>query len=175
MADGATLKRALKQMRENQLFWTREVYERIMLQQLRIPTNPKGKGKGKDQDWQRCLPGPPEALPQWLQGWRLPPEAFLLGQLQQISCLLSGSTVGPAMGTTPLTSAQTRVSLEPSRDLGLTAHRDRRAVRRILRMKSQQRLRQTGSRDWRRLLCLQKSNIFPTQYQITRNWGRRQR
>ena len=47
MADGATLKGALKQMRENQLFWTREVYERIMFQQLRVPKDPKGKGKGK--------------------------------------------------------------------------------------------------------------------------------
>ena len=47
MADGATLKGALKQMRENQLFWTREVYERIMFQQLRVPRDPKGKGKGK--------------------------------------------------------------------------------------------------------------------------------
>ena len=34
-------------MRENQLFWTREVYERIMFQQLRTPRDPKGKGKGK--------------------------------------------------------------------------------------------------------------------------------
>ena len=47
MADGATLKGALKQMRENQLFWTREVYERIMFQQLRVPRDPKRKGKGK--------------------------------------------------------------------------------------------------------------------------------
>ena len=47
MADGATLKNALKQMKENQLFWTREVYERIMFQQLRTPKDPKGKGKGK--------------------------------------------------------------------------------------------------------------------------------
>ena len=47
MADGATLKGALKQMRENQLFWTREVYERIMFQQLRVPRDPKAKGKGK--------------------------------------------------------------------------------------------------------------------------------
>ena len=47
MADGATLKGALKQMRENQLFWTCEVYERIMFQQLRVPRDPKGKGKGK--------------------------------------------------------------------------------------------------------------------------------
>ena len=47
MADGATLKNSLKQMKENQLFWTREVYERIMFQQLRFPKEPKGKGKGK--------------------------------------------------------------------------------------------------------------------------------
>ena len=47
MADGATLKGALKRMRENQLFWTRQFYERIMFQQLRAPRDPKGKGKGK--------------------------------------------------------------------------------------------------------------------------------
>ena len=48
MADGATLKNSLKQMKENQLFWTREVYERIMFQQLRSLREPKGKGgKGK--------------------------------------------------------------------------------------------------------------------------------
>ncbi len=47
MADGVTLKNSLKQMKENQLFWTREVYERIMFQQLRFPKEPKGKGKGK--------------------------------------------------------------------------------------------------------------------------------
>ena len=41
----------------------------------------------------------------------------------------SESMVGPAMGITPLTSAPTKASLEPSRDLELTAHRDRRAVR----------------------------------------------
>ena len=49
------------------------------------------------------------------------------------------------MGITPLISAPTKANLELSRDLELTAHRDRRAVRRILRMKSQSRLRQTGS------------------------------
>ena len=59
----------------------------------------------------------------------------------------SRSMGGPAMGITPQTSAPTEANLEPSRDLELTAHRDRRAGRRVLRMKSQTRLRQTGSQD----------------------------
>ena len=59
----------------------------------------------------------------------------------------SRSMGGPAMGITPQTSAPTGANLEPSRDLELTAHRDRRAGRRVLRMKSQTRLRQTGSQD----------------------------
>ena len=86
----------------------------------------------------------------------------------------SGSTVGPAMGITPRTNAPIKASLEPSRDLELTAHRDRRAVRRVLRMKSQQRLRQTGSTDRHRLLCQQKSNSFPNQSQNNTNRWRRQ-
>ena len=44
MADGVTLKNSLKQMKENQLFWTREVYERIMFQQ---PESRRGKEKEK--------------------------------------------------------------------------------------------------------------------------------
>ena len=49
MADGSTLKNAMKTIREDQLFWTREVYERVLFQQLRTPKDPKGKGKGKDK------------------------------------------------------------------------------------------------------------------------------
>ena len=30
----------------------------------------KRKRQGEDQDWQRCLPGPPQIIPQWLQGRR---------------------------------------------------------------------------------------------------------
>ena len=41
MADGATLKPALKTLKDDQLFWSREVYERIIFQQLR-PQEPKG-------------------------------------------------------------------------------------------------------------------------------------
>ena len=57
MADGATLKNSLKQMKENQLFWTREVYERIMFQQLRSPREPKGKGKGKGKGKTKSVKG----------------------------------------------------------------------------------------------------------------------
>ena len=49
MADGSTLKTAMKTIKEDQLFWTREVYERVLFQQLRTPRDPKGKGKGKDK------------------------------------------------------------------------------------------------------------------------------
>ena len=87
----------------------------------------------------------------------------------------SESMVGPAMGITPLISAPTKANLEPSRDLELTAHRDRRAVRRILRMKSQSRLRQTGSMDGHPSLCRQLPLCsFSNQYQILPNRGRRQ-
>ena len=47
MADGSTLKEAMKTLREDQLFWSREVYERVIFQQLRTTSDPKGKGKGK--------------------------------------------------------------------------------------------------------------------------------
>ena len=57
MADGVTLKNSLKQMKENQLFWTREVYERIMFQQLRSPREPKGKGKGKGKGKTKSVKG----------------------------------------------------------------------------------------------------------------------
>ena len=50
MADGSTLKTAMKTIKEDQLFWTREVYERVLFQQLRTPRDPKGKGKGKDKE-----------------------------------------------------------------------------------------------------------------------------
>ena len=49
MADGSTLKTAMKTIKEDQLFWTREVYERVLFQQLKTPRDPKGKGKGKDK------------------------------------------------------------------------------------------------------------------------------
>ena len=53
MADGATLKNSLKQMKENQLFWTRGVYERIMFQQLRSPI---GSARGKEKEKGRARP-----------------------------------------------------------------------------------------------------------------------
>ena len=115
MADGATLKNSLKQMKENQLFWTRGVYERIMFQQLRSPRECKGKGKGKGKGKTKSVKG--------VYQDHLKPSP-------------SGQKGGG-----------TGANLEPSRDLELTAHRDRRAGRRILRMKSQTRLRQTGSQD----------------------------
>ena len=49
MADGSTLKEPMKTIKEDQLFWTREVYERVLFQQLRTPKDPKGKGKGKEK------------------------------------------------------------------------------------------------------------------------------
>ena len=166
MADGATLKAALKQMKENQLFWTREVYERIMFQQLRTPRDPKGKGKGKGRGKTKTGKG---VYPDHLKlGAPIPNGSSVLpgkhscpGIATDPMLALSGSTGGPAMGITPQTSAPTKANLEPSRDLELTAHTDRRAGRRILRMKSHPRLRQTGSKDRRRLLCLQKSDSFP--------------
>eukprot|EP00434_Breviolum_minutum_P046204 symbB.v1.2.041644.t1/scaffold8443.1/size6306/1 len=39
----------MKTIKEDQLFWTREVYERVLFQQLKTPRDPKGKGKGKDK------------------------------------------------------------------------------------------------------------------------------
>ena len=44
-------------MKENQLFWTREVYERIMFQQPRSPREPKGKGKGKGKGKTKSVKG----------------------------------------------------------------------------------------------------------------------
>ena len=71
MADGATLKNSLKQMKENQLFWTREVYERIMFQQLRSPREVKGKGKGKGKGKTKSVKGVhQETLTQWPEGRR---------------------------------------------------------------------------------------------------------
>ena len=77
----------------------------------------------------------------------------------------SRSTGGPAMGITPQTSAPIEENLEPSRDLVLTAHRDRRAERGVLRMKSQTRLRQTGSQELRQPLFLQSQSV--SQIKIT--------
>ena len=76
----------------------------------------------------------------------------------------SRSTGGPAMGITPQTSAPIEENLEPSRDLVLTAHRDRRAGRVVLRMKSQTRPRQTGSQELHQPLFLQRSISFPNQW-----------
>ena len=86
----------------------------------------------------------------------------------------SRSTGGPAMGITPQTSAPIEENLEPSRDLVLTAHRDRRAGRGVLRMKSQTRLRQTGSQELHQPLFLQRSVSFPNQNHIILLRGRRQ-
>ena len=47
MADGSTLKTAMKTIKEDQLFWTREVYERVLFQQLKTPRDPKPKAKGR--------------------------------------------------------------------------------------------------------------------------------
>ena len=86
----------------------------------------------------------------------------------------SRSTGGPAMGITPQTSAPIEENLEPSRDLVLTAHRDRRAGRGVLRMKSQTRLRQTGSQELHQPLFLQRSISFTNQNHIILLRGRRQ-
>ena len=208
MADGATLKNSLKQMKENQLFWTREVYERIMFQQLRSPREPKGKGKGKGKGKTKSVKGvyqdhlKPSPSGQKGRGKFGPREdAPVVGQLTgrsnpqpnsptagaSISSILakaiatdhmraqSRSTGGPAMGITPQTSAPTEENLEPSRDLVLTAHRDRRAGRGVLRMKSQTRPRQTGSQELHRPLFLQRSISFSKKNHIILLRGRRQR
>ena len=205
MADGATLKNSLKQMKENQLFWTREVYERIMFQQLRSPRHPKGKGKGKGKGKTKSVKGVYQdhlkPSGENLRRASLREDAPVVGQLTgrsnpqresptagtSISSILakaiatdhmhaqSRSTGGPAMGITPQTSAPTEENLEPSRDLVLTAHRDRRAGRGVLRMKSQTRLRQTGSQELHRPLFLQRSISFPNQNHIILLRGRRQR
>ena len=209
MADGATLKNSLKQMKENQLFWTREVYERIMFQQLRSPREPKGKGKGKGKGKTKSVKGVHQdhlkpspsgqkgggkfekgqskgGRPGQLTG-RSNPRRESPTAGTSISSILakaiatdhmhaqSRSTGGPAMGITPQTSAPTEENLEPSRDLALTAHRDRRAGRGVLRMKSQTRLRQTGSQGLHRPLFLQRSLSFPKKNHIILLRGRRQR
>ena len=213
MADGATLKNSLKQMKENQLFWTREVYERIMFQQLRSPREPKGKGKGKGKGKTKSVKGvhqdhlKPSPNGQkgggkfekgqskggrpsgWPTNWagRSNPQRESPTAGTSISSILakaiatdpmhaqSRSTGGPAMGITPQTSAPTEENLEPSRDLELTAHRDWRAGRRVLRMKSQTRLRQTGSQELHRPLFLQRSVSFSKKDHILLLRGRRQR
>ena len=240
MADGVTFKNSLKQMKENQLFWstltnplaarrnsvyllgflemisdtlsrdpsalevsilrrlfsesyanvaadircqteqtdeTREVYERIMFQQLRSPREPKGKGKGKGKGKTKSVKGvyqdhlKPSPSGQkgggksekgqskggrpsgWPTNWALQSPTgvpycrdFHLKHSCQGNCnrshacpvKVNGWTCN---GITPQTSAPIEENLEPSRDLVLTAHRDRRAGRGVLRMKSQTRLR----------------------------------
>ena len=181
------------------------VYERIMFQQLRVPKDPKGKGKGKGkgktksgkgvyQDHLKSSPsgykgGGKDKGPNkggrpsgWPANWALQSptgvpfwSTFARATVTDPMPAQSESMVGPAMGITPLISAPTKANLEPSRDLELTAHRDRRAGRRILRMKSQSRLRQTGSMGWHPSLCRQLPlRSFPNQYQILPNRGRRQ-
>ena len=49
MADGASLKSAMKSLRDDHLFWSREVYERILFQQLRPGTLKGAREKGKEK------------------------------------------------------------------------------------------------------------------------------
>ena len=138
MADGSTLKNAMKTIREDQLFWTREVYERVLFQQLKTPKDPKGKGKGKDkgkkggktkgvyQEHLKTNPGkgngkgdkgPKGGRPNtWPQNWAL--QTSISNTLAQATAadpmhVQCGSMDGHATETTLQTSVPARESLNP--------------------------------------------------------------
>ena len=58
MHSGLTLKQAMKEVKEDSLFWMREVYERVIQQNSK--GRDKGSGKTKKGKW-----GPPIRQPQW--------------------------------------------------------------------------------------------------------------
>ncbi len=166
-------------MRENQLFWTREVYARILFQQLRSPREAKGAGKFQGV-YQAHLKSSPtvvtraEANPKGGRpsGWpstRLPFEAFL----QSLSCLPSPCEwMDLQWGSLPGQVLQQR-NLEASWDLELTAHRDQRAVSEILRMTSRTWLRKAGPKARHRFLCQRQHHNFPIQPIKINTRGRR--
>ena len=58
MHSGMTLKQAMKEVKEDSLFWMREVYERVIQQNSK--GRDKGSGKTKKGKW-----GPPIRQPHW--------------------------------------------------------------------------------------------------------------
>ena len=188
MADGSTLKTAMKTIKEDQLFWTREVYERVLFQQLKTPRDPKGKGKGKDkgkkggktkgvyQDHLKNNPGKGSGKNDKASkggrphGW---PRAsgvqycgdFHLKHSCPGNCGRSHACPVRINGwtTTLLTNAQARGKLEPSWTPELIAGMIQRAGKRAPRMTSQSGLRSMGEETWRTILCQRPNHNFPIQ------------
>ena len=109
IADGSTLKNAMKTIREDQLFWTREVYERVLFQE-HLKTNP-GKGNGKV--YKGAKGGRPNT---WPQNWAL--QTSISNTLAQATAadpmhVQCGSMDGHATETTLQTSVPARESLNP--------------------------------------------------------------
>ena len=188
MADGSTLKTAMKTIKEDQLFWTREVYERVLFQQLKTPRDPKGKGKGKDkgkkggktkgvyQDHLKNNPGKGNGKNDksskggrpngWPQNWALQApngvqycRDFHLKHTCPGNCGRSHACPVRVNGWT--CNGDHSPDKCPSK--GKIAGMIQRAGKRAPRMTSQSVLRLMGQETWRTILCQRPNHSLPIQ------------